>query len=54
MGPSERSPTILYVVSHSHSGSTLLELLVGGHSAVASLGEVKWLDRGLELRYEMT
>lgn len=37
-------PTIVYITSRGHSGSTLLDLLVSGHSAVTSVGEVKLLD----------
>jgi hypothetical protein len=38
-------PAIIYIASECHSGSTLLELLIGGHSRVVSLGETKWLAK---------
>ena len=34
---------ILYITSRGHSGSTLLDLLISGHSAIASVGELKML-----------
>ncbi|MCP5151322.1 MAG: hypothetical protein H6983_15955 [Ectothiorhodospiraceae bacterium] len=34
-------PTLVYVASPSNSGSTLLDLLVASHSAVASVGPLK-------------
>lgn len=34
-------PRILYLASPGHSGSTLLAMLLGRHSAVATIGEVK-------------
>ena len=36
-------PTVLYVVSRPHSGSTLLGLLMNAHSRVLSVGELKKL-----------
>lgn len=48
--PSSHSPKgeaaplhILYITSRGHSGSTLLDLLISGHSAVTSVGEIKML-----------
>jgi hypothetical protein len=35
--------TIVYVLGLSHSGSTLLDLLLGSHSQVTSIGEIKVL-----------
>jgi hypothetical protein len=43
-GAAEPSPTIVYVLSRGHSGSTLLNLLVGSHSEVAGVGELKVLS----------
>ncbi len=45
-------PRLLYITSRGHSGSTLLELLLGGHSAVTPVGELKQLvrNRGSECR----
>ncbi len=48
---------VLYITSLSHSGSTLLDLLLNGHSRIFSVGEIKqlptkWknLKRNLSLR----
>jgi len=41
----ERRPTLVYIASMSHAGSTLLDLLVSGHSEIVSVGEVKQLVR---------
>ena len=37
------SPRVLYITSRGHSGSTLLSLLLSGHSRVVSAGELKML-----------
>ncbi|MGC6482623.1 MAG: sulfotransferase [Synechococcus sp.] len=37
-------PRVLYITSRGHSGSTLLSLLVCGHSQVVSAGELKMLS----------
>lgn len=37
-------PRVLYITSRGHSGSTLLTLLVSGHSQVVSAGELKMLS----------
>ena len=37
-------PRVLYITSRGHSGSTLLSLLVSGHSQVVSAGELKMLS----------
>lgn len=37
------TPTLIYIVAKGHSGSTMLELLLGGHSAITGIGEVKGL-----------
>ena len=39
------SVRILYIASLPHSGSTLLDLLLGSHSAVQGLGEIQALKR---------
>ena len=36
-------PTVVYITSRGHSGSTLLSLILGGHSRVVSGGELKML-----------
>ena len=36
-------PRVLYITSRGHSGSTLLSLLISGHSQVVSAGELKML-----------
>ncbi|MCP5115114.1 MAG: sulfotransferase [bacterium] len=56
----ERQPTIVYITSRGHSGSTLLDLLLGSHSAITSVGEIMNLSplrqesrgrkRGIELQ----
>lgn len=40
---SEALPKLLYVTSRGHSGSTLTELMIGAHSAVVPLGEIRQL-----------
>ena len=44
--PSQQTikPRVLYITSRGHSGSTLLSLLVSGHSQVVSAGELKTLS----------
>lgn len=42
-------PRYVYICSAGHSGSTLLDLLIGSHSRVASLGEVTHLPKNLSL-----
>lgn len=37
-------PAVLYVVGAGHSGSTLLDLMLGGHPDVQSLGELATYD----------
>ncbi len=39
-----RKPLIIYIIGRGHSGSTLLDLLLGSHPAIAGLGELKWLS----------
>lgn len=39
------STTVIYIVSRGHSGSTLLNLMLGAHSAICSAGEIKMLGR---------
>ena len=31
---------LIYITSNSHSGSTLLDMLIGSHSACLTLGEI--------------
>jgi len=42
-------PKYIYICSAGHSGSTLLDLLLGSHSCVASLGEIHQLTKSLAL-----
>ena len=35
---------VVYITSRGHSGSTLLDLLISGHSAITSVGELKMLS----------
>ena len=37
--------TLLFIASFPHSGSTLLDLLLGAHSRIESLGEISTLGR---------
>lgn len=39
----------IYICSAAHSGSTLLDLLLGSHSRVASLGEISKLPKNIAL-----
>ena len=41
----ETKPIILFVASTSHSGSTLLDLMLNAHPEIASVGELKQLGR---------
>jgi hypothetical protein len=38
-------PTVIYIASVSHSGSTLLDLMLNAHPDVISVGELKQLER---------
>ena len=40
--------TLLFIASLPHSGSTLLDLLLGAHSRIESLGEISTLERYAE------
>ena len=39
----------VYICSAGHSGSTLLDLLLGSHSRIASLGEIDQLSKNIAL-----
>ena len=39
----------LYICSAGHSGSTLLDLLLGSHTRIESLGEVSHLPKNIAL-----
>jgi len=39
----------LYICSAARSGSTLLDMLIGGHSSCASLGEFSFLGKAIKL-----
>lgn len=45
-------PKYVYICSAGHSGSTLLDMLLGSHSRVASLGEIDQLSKNLALNTE--
>lgn len=48
-----RSPTgLIFICSAGHSGSTLLDLLLGAHSRIESLGEITQLPKNLALNTE--
>ena len=36
---------VIYVVGNGHSGSTLLDLMLGSHSKIESVGELKKLPQ---------
>jgi Sulfotransferase family len=44
----------VYICSHRHSGSTLLDLLLGSHSRIESLGEISFLSQDLALNLPCT
>ena len=44
------APHACYICSPAHAGSTLLDMLLGGHSQIASLGEFAFFGRSLALR----
>jgi hypothetical protein len=47
--------SIIYIASLTHSGSTLLDLMLGGHSRFIGLGEVaRFLERGVEDAHQAT
>ena len=39
----------VFICSHRHSGSTLLDLILGSHSKIESLGEISFLSQDLAL-----
>lgn len=43
------APRYCYICAAARSGSTLLDLLLGGHPAVASLGEFSFINKALAL-----
>jgi len=43
-----REPLLLYICGAGHSGSTLLDLLLGEHPSIVSVGEVSMLNHYLE------
>ncbi|MDJ0789595.1 MAG: sulfotransferase, partial [Myxococcota bacterium] len=45
---SDARPKLLYITSRGHSGSTLTEMLIGAHSAVLPLGEIRQLGTDRE------
>jgi hypothetical protein len=42
----------IYICSAGHSGSTLLDMLIGSHSRIASLGELNQLSKNIALNTE--
>jgi hypothetical protein len=46
------APRIVYVASVTHSGSTLVDLVLGSHSQLLSLGELKVLARSKRQKLE--
>lgn len=53
MGP-QTSPTLVYVCSAARSGSTLTDMYLGGHSRVASLGELNFVGKAIRLGQDCT
>ncbi len=45
----ESLPRVAYVTSRGHSGSTLLELLISGHSRAFGMGEIKQMETRRDL-----
>lgn len=45
MHDSEQSPTLLYIASSPRSGSTLLDMLLGNHEQMVSVGELRRVDK---------
>ncbi len=50
----KKNTEILYICSAGHSGSTLLDLMVGGHPEIMSLGEIVHLPKNLALNTQCT
>ena len=48
------TPRYVYICSAGHSGSTLLDLLLGSHSKIESLGEISQLSKNLALNTPCT
>lgn len=44
-----KKPTVIYICSAGHSGSTLLDMLLGTHSSIFSLGEISHLPKNIAL-----
>lgn len=52
--PVESRPRYVFICSAGHSGSTLLDLLLGGNRQVTSLGEITHLPKNLALNTRCT
>lgn len=52
MSGSTTPSTYVYICSAGHSGSTLLDLLIGSHPQIASLGEIDQLSKNIALNTE--
>jgi hypothetical protein len=48
------APTAMFICSAGHSGSTLLELLLGSHPAAMALGEITQLPKNVALNTSCT
>lgn len=46
---SNHEPTLLYICSAARCGSTFTDMFLGGHSQVASLGELNFLSKALSV-----
>lgn len=51
---SPSDPTILYICAAARSGSTLCDMFLGGHSQMASSGELNFLGKALRLGQQCT
>lgn len=51
---STAEPTIVYVCAAARSGSTLLDMFLGGHPEATSLGELNFLGKAIALKQQCT
>ncbi|MCP3999655.1 MAG: sulfotransferase [Gammaproteobacteria bacterium] len=50
----ENKNTLIYIAADSRSGSTLLDLLIGNHSEIVSIGELRRLHEHFDANYACT
>lgn len=51
-GSVAKEPQVLYICSAARSGSTFTDMFLGGHSQVASLGELNFLNKVINLNHK--